>query len=224
MPFYEIFPNKKKNKTKTKNLKKDNKKPKIIIDTREKNSLVPSELSSLNIDYEFQHLEIADYIINNIAIERKTLSDLKSSIINKRIFTQVENLKKYPSYFVIIETNNEDIYSGIIHENALRGFFISQAIQKVPIIFSKNEKDTARYLSVLAKKKSSDISLRPSKSLLTKKQQVQFILEGFPHIGPKKAQRLIEQFESLKKIINASEEDLSKILGKSYNSFIELIE
>ena len=47
-------------------------KPKILIDYREKNSLVPSILSK-DFEIEFKQLPVADYIINNTAIERKTL-------------------------------------------------------------------------------------------------------------------------------------------------------
>ncbi len=199
---------------------------KIIIDQREKNSLVPSELSLLNIPFEFQHLEVGDYIINNIAIERKSLSDLKSSIINKRIFTQMENLKQAPCPLLIIEGINEFMYQGIIHENALRGFILSTSLKyKMPVIFTQNEKDTALYLSLLAKNnKDKEISLRPSRIFSSKKEQIQFILEGFPNIGPKTADKLIKKFKSLKNIINADEKDLEEILGKKTKLFKELIE
>ena len=59
---------------------------KIIIDHREKNSLVSSELHKKGYEIEFQQLKVADYLVNDIAIERKTVSDFKSSIINKRMF------------------------------------------------------------------------------------------------------------------------------------------
>jgi ERCC4-type nuclease len=68
---------------------------KIIVDNREKSSLVLPELLSKNFKIEFRQLPVADYIINDIAIERKTLSDLKSYIINKRIIKQPLELKQY---------------------------------------------------------------------------------------------------------------------------------
>ena len=66
MTFFNIF-SKEKIKSKEQNSEK------IIVDNREKNSLVPSELSKNNINFEFQQLPIADYIINDFAIERKTI-------------------------------------------------------------------------------------------------------------------------------------------------------
>lgn len=216
--FHNIFSNK--------NQKKDIKpKIKIIVDHREKNSLVPSELMKLGFDIDFQNLQVGDYLIKNTPIERKTIGDLKSSIINKRVFEQIRNLKANQGILLIEGIENEDIYQGIIHENALRGFFLSLAVEDcLPFIFTKNEKDTAKYLAVLEKKKESPSEAsRASRIMPTREEQVQFILEGFPNVGPKKAKILMEKFKSLKNIINANEEDLKEILGIRTKEFLDLI-
>src|SRR3989339_252172 len=150
MPFHNIFS---KEKETIEN------KIKIIIDNREKQSLVASQLANLGFQIEFQQLKVGDYLVNDVAVERKTINDLKSSIINKRIIQQLQELKQYPKNILIVEgISNEDIYSGIIHENALRGFLLSVALEfQVPLIFTQNEEDTARYLSVLAKKSAKKL-------------------------------------------------------------------
>lgn len=217
MTFFNIFSDKKEsNKGKVK----------ILIDNREKNSLVPSELAKLGFQIEFSQLPVADYLINNLAIERKSINDLKSSIINKRIFTQMQELKQYPVHLLIIEgLNMENISSGIIHENALRGFLLAAQLDyKIPLIFTEDEKETALYISLLAKKRSNqEISLRAKKISLNKKEQIQYILEGFPNVGPVKAKALIKKFKSLKNIINAQEKELEEILGKSTKDFLTLV-
>lgn len=208
MTFLEIF---------SKKSAKTEQKIKIIVDHREKNSLVVSELHNLGFDIEYKQLPVADYIINNTAIERKTLSDFKSSIINKRIMQQLLELKQYPSHFLILEgLDDTDPYSGQIHENAFRGFLLSVILEyNVPIIFTLNEKDTAKYISVLAKKqKSPESSIRATKILLTNKEQLQFILEGFPHIGPIAAKKLLKHFKTIKNLANATEEELKEVIGK----------
>jgi len=218
MAFYNIF---------SKKQTKEKPKIKIIIDNREKNSLVASELISLGLETEFKQLPVADYLVNNIAIERKTISDFKSSIINKRIIKQLQELKQYPKHLLILEgIQEEDIYEGTIHENAFRGFLLSVALEfQVPIIFTQNEKDTAKYLSVLAKKtEKQEIAIRASKIFLSKPERQQFIIEGFPNIGPITAKKLIKKFKTLKNIINAGEEELKEILGKRAEEFRELIE
>ncbi len=216
MVFYDIFQKKKRKEAKEL--------PIIIIDSREKNSLVASELVALGFKIEFRHLPVADYLINGIAIERKTINDFKSSIISRRLISQLQELKQYPAHLLILEgIENHDIYSGIIHENAFRGFLLSVALEhKVPVIFTLNEDDTATYLAVLAKKQANaktEQSVRASKILLSKKQQLQFILEGFPNIGPITAKKLLKHFSSLSALFNASQEDLQSLIGKKANAF-----
>lgn len=217
MTFHNIFSNKESKEQKIK----------IIIDNREKQSLVASELSNLGFQIEFQQLQVGDYLVNDVAVERKTISDLKSSIINKRIISQLLELKQYPKSLLLVEgISDEDIYSGIIHENALRGFLLSVALEfQVPLIFTKNEKDTAKYLSILAKKSpKKDFALRAGKIFKSKEDRLQFILEGFPNIGPVKAKSLISKFKSLKNIINSNEEELKEILGSRTKDFMDLLE
>ncbi len=222
MPFHDIF---KKKESKD---KKPVQSAKILVDNHEKNSLVPAILSKLKMNYEFTDLKVADYIINNIAIERKTIPDLKSSIISKRIIFQLRELKQYPKSLLIVEgISNFELYQGIIHENALRGFLLSTAIDnQIPIIFTENEEDTAKYLSVLAIRESKPktrTSLRQKLSL-SREEQKQFILEGFPGIGPTTAGKLIAKFKSIKNIINAPEEELEPILGKKTDLFMKLLD
>jgi len=217
MTFFNIFSNRKI---------KEKEKTIIIVDNREKNSLVISELIKRNNIIEFAQLPVADYIINNTAIERKTINDFKSSIIDKRIFSQLNELKQYPNHLLILEgLENTELYKGQIHENAFRGFLLSVALNfKTPIIYSINEEDTAKYLSILAnKKEKSEPSIRQSRTLMSKEKQIQFILEGFPNIGPVKAKALIEEFKILKNIANATKEELEKVLGKNAEEFIKLL-
>mgnify|MGYP001616828780 FL=1 len=91
------------------------------------------------------------------------------------------------------------------------------------MIFTYDEVDTAKYISVLSRKEKKDISFRASKIFLNDKEQLQFILEGFPNVGSKKTQKLLEKFGSLKEIFNASVEELEAILGKRAGEFRKLI-
>jgi ERCC4-type nuclease len=217
MKFHNIFSRKKAS---------EKPQPKITIDHREKNSLVVSELKKLGFQIEFKLLPVADYLINSIAIERKTLSDFKSSIINKRLPQQLLELKQYPQHFLILEgLDTEDPYSGSLHENAFRGFLLSTITEfQTPLIFTLNEKDTAKYLYVLAKKPSKqEHTIRVSKIYLTTKEQLQFILEGFPNIGPVAAKKLLKKFKTLNTLFSSSLEDLQEILGKKAENFFKLL-
>lgn len=187
----------------------------IIIDNREKNSLVAAELIAQKNKVEFKHLEVADYIIGDTAIERKTISDFISSMLNKRIFSQLKNLQQYNKSLFIIENYNALNLSGTnLNENAIKGLILSISLDyKVPIIFSKSPKETAQYFSLLAKKKKTRASLR-SKIKKSDHEILQFVLEGFPGIGPKTSQVLLEKYKTVKQVINASEAELTSLLGK----------
>ncbi len=218
MPFENIF---------TSREKKQLPQLKITADHREKNSLVISELIEHNIQVELKHLQIADFIINNsIAIERKTISDFLNSMVNKRLSRQLQELKQYPKSLLIIEGIDEhELYNDTekqgIHPNAIRGFLLDILfLYQVPIIFTKDYKDTAKFLLVLLRKPAeNNLSIRAKKRAKTPKEQLQFILEGFPGIGPKTAKKLLKKFHTIKNIINQDLETLKKEIGKKADIF-----
>ncbi|MFA5992381.1 MAG: ERCC4 domain-containing protein [Candidatus Pacearchaeota archaeon] len=218
--FYEIF----SKKQESEQIESSSKQlPKIIIDHREKNSLVPSELSHLGHEIEFSNLEVGDFIVKDTIIERKTVSDFISSMINKRLLKQLLDLQQFENKLLIIEGIEEkDLYqndSGI-SENAIKGFVLSILLKyKVPIVFTKDAQDTASFISILAKKQEREITTHFRKRTSDVHEQIQHILEGFPGIGPKTARKLIKEFHTIKGIINASQEDLEKSIGKKAEIF-----
>lgn len=220
--FHNIF---EKFKNKFRKPKREKIKPKIIIDIHEKNSLVISELkANKEIETEIRSLKIADYLIGETAIERKTFSDFVSSMLSKRIVEQLKNLQKYKNNLLIIEGYEEETK---INPNAIRGFILSIILNyKIPVIFTKDYEDTAAYLITLAKQQAkprTEISLH-SRIPKTEKEQKQYILEAFPNIGPKTAKKLIEKFSSLKKIFNADEQEIEEILRGRTGNFKQLLD
>jgi len=220
-PFLDIFG---KRKTKKERIIE---KPKVEVDYREKNSLVGSSLVSLGMDVEFKELKIADYLVKGVAIERKTISDFISSIKNKRLQNQLEELKQYPERLLIVEgAEEQELYSDNpedkigMHPNAIRGLLLSILLKhKIPIIFTKNAEDTAKFIAILAKKQEKETSLNVSKKTLSKKQRLQFILEGFPGIGPKTAKKLLKEYKTLSEIFNAPVDALKEKIGKKAEIF-----
>jgi len=199
-------------------------KPKIIADYREKNSLVPSELISLGFEVEFKELKVGDYIVKDVAVERKTISDFLSSMINKRLLKQIEELKQYKKCLLIIEgIEDQELYNDEpegINGNAIRGFLLSITLKhNTPIILSKNPEDTAKFLFILSKRQEKEVSLKAKKKALNKKEQMQFILEGFPGIGQATAKKLLSNYKNLKEIFNAPLEDLKSLIGKKAEIF-----
>lgn len=194
----------------------------IIADTREKNSLVISELVAKGINVDFSRLNVGDFVISNeVAVERKTVNDFIGSMLNKRLQTQLINLRNnYSKPLLVIEgIEEQDLYKNErfknLHENAIRGMLLSTMIDfKIPIIFTKDYEDTAHFLELLVKKHEKpkqEISLKAKRKAFSLAEQQQIIIESFPGIGPKLAKDLLKQFRTIKNIINADENELQKV-------------
>lgn len=210
MVFQNIFS---KKKAKKKNFQK------IIIDFREKNSLVPSEIMKLDLEIEFKELKVGDYLIKNTIIERKTILDLISSIINKRVFKQLEEIKQYPNHLLLIEGSFDNL-----EDNRIKGFLLSCALKfQIPLIFSKDEKDTANYIRLIANKKEKVTPINPKKKANSPNQELEFILESFPKIGPATSKKVLKEFLTLKEIFNKTKEELELYLGKNSENFLEIL-
>ena len=105
---------------------------KLQIDDREKKSRIDSArkfFTDLNYNVEVSHLPVGDFVFDNkVAVEFKTPSDMIQSIMNNRIFKQVENMKQYPFSYVLVvgnvaeEINNRNAMNYWNSSNQLRTF------------------------------------------------------------------------------------------------------
>ncbi|MBR9703933.1 hypothetical protein GOV12_00850, partial [Candidatus Pacearchaeota archaeon] len=96
--------------------------------------------------------------------------------------------------------------------------------ENISIIFTKDYKETANYITILAKKQNNNSSInlhnKPSDSI---QHQKKYIIESFPDIGPKTAEKLLLKFKSLKNIFNAKESELTPILKAKTKDFLKII-
>ncbi|ABO34500.1 ERCC4 domain protein [Methanococcus maripaludis C5] len=184
----------------------------IIVDSRERHI---GRYLSERAEVEFKTLEIGDYILSDrVVVERKTAEDFENSIIDKRLFNQIMDLKKYERPLMIIE-GNEFVR---IHENAIRGMMFSIMIDyQIPIMFSRDIEDTADILVKLAEreqiKEKREISIRYGKRPMSLKERQKFLVEGLPDVGPVMAENLLDNFNSVENIFTATEEELKAVEG-----------
>lgn len=189
---------------------------KITADHREKHSSIIKKLVNKEINIELKSLEVADYLLSdNVAVEYKTKRDFVDSIVDGRLLQQIKSLVKYPRPLLIIQ-GEEDLYSmRNIHANAIRGMLSTIAISyRIPIIFTQNDAETADLFEVIAKREQEETSknfqMHTAKPLTLKEQQ-EYIISSLPGVGGALSKPLLEKFGSVKKIINASKEDLKKV-------------
>lgn len=186
----------------------------LIVDHREREII--RELSKRKVDFDTKQLLIADFIINNIGIERKTQQDFINSIIDKRLIQQLIILKENFDIPLLIIEGEENIYSlRNMHPNAIRGMLSAIAIDfQVPTIYTRNVNDTCALIeSILNRleKGKMSISLLKKRKPLTLKERQKLIIESFPGIGPTLAKSLLKEFRTVKNIINSEEKALQKI-------------
>jgi len=197
----------------------------IIIDHRERNSGIKKELIKKGFDVKEKQLISADFIVPtkdineniiHLGIERKTINDFLNSIIDKRIMQQLIDLKENFTLPLLIIEGDENIYAiRNFHPNAIRGMLASIAIDfQIPILYTKNYRDTASLISVIAKRLErpvKNINLLKKRKPLSLKGQQELIIESLPGVGNTIAKSLLKEFKSVKSIINAKEEKLKKI-------------
>ena len=207
--------------------------PKVIVDYRESNSGIIKELVKKDIEVEKQQLITADFVIQtkDLNNEIQTVGvERKNSIIDKRIINQLINLKENFTVPLLIIEGSENIYEmRKFHPNAIRGMLVSIAVDyQIPIIHTRNYRDTAALLAVIAKrleKPKKLISLLKKRKPLSLIEHQELILESLPGVGPKIAKSLLERFKTVKNVINANEKDLQLVekIGKKKSAEIKRV-
>jgi len=204
----------------------------ILADHREKSGGVVKELIDLGVSLELKQLESADYILSGrVGVEKKSVQDFVASIIDGRLLEQVKELKRNFERSLVVIEGEEDIYSvRKVHANAIRGMLGAITIgYGVPVLYTKNPRDTAGLLVVLAKReqdKSRDYSFHERKPLTLKEQQ-EFVVSALPGVGIGTAKLFLEKFGSVRRLVNASKEELVSIEGigeKTTSRLLELFE
>lgn len=212
---------------------KDNKnedKIKVIADNREMSSSVVETLNE-NVSLEIETLDVGDYIISEeCAVERKSVEDLLETIKGERsLFEQAKNLSnEYSKPIYIIEGSMERLYSDNIHDNSIRGILASLTTDfDIRIITSRNVEDTAKLLENIAKreqveKEDKKFSSHGNKKVKSELENIEYVVSSIKNVGPETATKLLNEFNSISKICEASEKDLQDVDGIGENKAKEI--
>ena len=205
----------------------------IVVDERERNSSIPRLLKDAGAVIDFAQLKVGDYLVSSeIAVERKTIHDLVSSIYDGRLFVQCSDLvKHYQKPLLVLQGNiaelaeiPEDIEDKDLKHQAMRMPLAYDALVtvatefRIPIIHTPSAEHTAQLLVTLVNR-----SLREGKATgpLLKKirkenpiyiQQLS-VLSSLPGVGEKLAVRMLKQFHTPIRALSASVAELAAIDG-----------
>ncbi len=223
----EIFEERKEKKGQLRLFDFEEDKTELYVDTREFRSDVVKHLSE---KYRIvpRQLEIGDYLISDrMIVERKRVDNFLESLKDGRLFSQIlEMSRNYPIPILIIE--GESLFIRGFHENAIYGALASIiADYQVPIVFTKDAIETAKFIDSLLKREYSEkreVAVRKEKRPMSDEERQRYIVESLPNVSAKLSQRLLEHFGSVRNVINAEVGDLIKVKGIGRKTAEEIYE
>ncbi len=192
---------------------------KLVVDSRELTSAVARELTRLGVNITTETLQIGDYIVSDeVAVERKETGDFVQSLIDGRLFVQLTALRAAYRRPVLIIEGERLIGLRAVNPTAIYGALASIAIRiQVPIIWSHNAEETANILYRLAHLEQVEskrpIRTRTPDTKSADARTLEYILSGFPGIDTVISRAILEEFRTLQRVFQASEEELKRVRG-----------
>ncbi|MHA2176305.1 MAG: ERCC4 domain-containing protein, partial [Candidatus Hodarchaeales archaeon] len=177
----------------------------IIVDHREPNT-IKKHLIKLGMDIKEEQLDIGDYLVSdNIVCERKTGIDLISSLMDNRLFEQIDRLiETYDQPILIIE-NLESAFERVEWKKRKKHVFGALTYiflrRQVPIVPTSRKSETAILLNRIAswtqEEKTDPLISRKSPKKRTLRQDQLFFLQGLYNTGQKKGDILLDNFNGI---------------------------
>lgn len=202
---------------------------KIIVDKRERNLDILEGLSGSGVLLNFAQLPVGDYILSErMCVERKTVQDFENSIINARLFDQIDRLSDtYKKPILLLEGEESEF---TMNPNVVLGTIISlYSDYNVQVMRSKDSAETVSTLARLAEREQDEKRvprMLGSKKALTNSQWQVLILSSIPSIGPTLAKSLIKHFKTIKNVVSAEPEalmEVDKIGAKKAEKIYEIL-
>lgn len=141
-----------------------------------------------------------------------------SSIIDRRLFTQVKKLKgAYELVLFLVE--GPTLYEASnVHPNAIRGALSYLVVlEGISLLRTENAEDSAAYMATMARHEQEglgyEISPHRARRSALPKLQKRYVVEDLPGIGPKMADALLREFGTLRALFNAEKGELRRVYG-----------
>ena len=170
----------------------------IFIDDREPKDII-IELKRRHLAVEIRHLESSDYCFGEVGIERKTIGDLYSSAMDRRLWAQLDTLRRtYKIPIILIE----DYHSFKQLDKITQGILTTLVLfWKQQVIFTFGWLETAKWLEALFLKYGAGKSGREPPAAVRKYKTTKEItlemLQCVAGIGPTTARRILEAIPNI---------------------------
>jgi ERCC4-type nuclease len=200
----------------------------IFVDSAETRSGIPDYLKKMGVPVQVVDLEVGDYLVGGICVERKTASDYVASLIDGRLHNQLFQMShSYPISVLVIEGYIEEVlFERKINRESYISSLAGDLFKRAPsghmgsisVITLSTPYDTALFLKHLRRKWIEGEFRLPTITKPPEPQEVLVsILSVFPGIGEKRARLLLRRFGSLNGVLNASLSELMSVKGLPRN-------
>ncbi|HEC72105.1 MAG TPA: DEAD/DEAH box helicase, partial [Thermoplasmatales archaeon] len=165
---------------------------------------------------------------SRIGVERKNVDDYLNSLIDGKLFKQIQQLRDAYSRPILILEGEDLLTKRNISHNAIFGSLASISVDYGVTVFrTKNSLETADLMRVIAQREQKDdnkkVAIRGMKRQMSMHERQQFLVEGLPNVSAVLADRLLNHFGSIRAIVNASEEELMEVEGIGKNIASEIV-
>jgi len=189
----------------------------IVVDSREGNSSIIDLLEEEDATIKKVSLGVGDYSVSDrVCIERKTSDDFINSIIDGRLFQQLEEMKdNFSKPILLIEGN---FFRETMNKNALKAAMASVILDyEIPIIMTEDEEDTAKTIYWLARREQTDskrpVAMKRKKKPKDIKKLQEHIISGFPGVSTVLGERILKKFKTIKGFAGSPAEEIKKVDG-----------
>jgi DNA excision repair protein ERCC-4 len=194
--------------------------PRVIVDERERQSGVPDRLSKLDVRVYYSRLAIGDYVVNpEIAAERKSVSDLVSSVYDGRLFAQASALaSSYRKPYIIVEGDVTEVSKLVKNLASYYGAIASVTLAyDLRLMHTANADETALAIAALVRNSRArpippGLLQAPPKSKDEAQQQLYFV-SSLPGVGLKLAKRMLGRYGTPRRVVALTEAQFSMIPG-----------
>ena len=187
----------------------------IMIDSSVRKDII-NELNKRDIILEVKSLEPVQFIVSeDIGGFIKTFQEFHESIKTRNIFKNAELLKNQfiRPIFILEDDDSKDLERNILLET-LATLFIHL---DMPVIFSRNTKDTVKLLLTIIRREKNDrvtrVATRMTKAPIEISELQNYILKGIPSINDELARKLLIKFKTFENLVTAKPEAFMEVKG-----------
>lgn len=190
----------------------------LIVDQREAVGPVPKLLLERGVRIKSQTMPVGDYAPSSkVVVERKSAADFVASLRDGRLFDQARRLSQAGHAVVLVEGDTSEITAHVSRQSYLGALASLVSDHSITVVTVPDAASTADFLYALARREQADGRAIPASRFQKRHgssgEELRFLLEGAPGVGPVLADRLLGRFGTVAGVCAAPLDELEAVEG-----------